>query len=161
MSILEFLASVNGVAYLVAQDGQLLGLLSSDQCNPDSISNPCGIYGSPCGVYSIRNPCGIYGGSCGIYSPYNTVCINPPVIVYQGQVVMLVTKNNYVMTNGLPVVDPDLLLGIYAQLGGQGLSTVQQMNYMYSTMGDRVNQGAQNTMNAVQNAASIIASMFY
>jgi hypothetical protein len=66
MTILEFLASVNGAALLMAQNGQLLGLLSSDQCNPDSISNPCGIYGSPCGVYSIRNPCGIYGGEIGL-----------------------------------------------------------------------------------------------
>ncbi|AUT03906.1 hypothetical protein CLI64_27915 [Nostoc sp. CENA543] len=116
MSIIDFLISMNGVAQLWASDGQFLGTLSSNLYDPNSISNPHGMYGSSQGIYSIRNSYGLYGGLYGVHSPYNNYCINPPIILYQGQPVLMVTKNSYVMSNGLPVVDPDLLLGLYAQL---------------------------------------------
>lgn len=116
MNIIDFLAAIDGVAQLYAGDNQFLGVLSSNQYDVNSISNACGLYGSTCGVYSIRNSVGIYGSSCGIYSPYNTYCQNPPIVIYQGQVVFIVTNNSYAQTYGLPVVDPDLLLGVYAQL---------------------------------------------
>ncbi|MGF1675166.1 MAG: hypothetical protein ACFCUV_15990 [Rivularia sp. (in: cyanobacteria)] len=157
MSILEFLASVNGAAYLVAQNGQFLGLLSNDRCNRDSISNPCGDYGSPCGAYSISNPCCIYGGLSGIYSPYNPACTNPPLIVYQNQVVLLVTKSNYVISSGMPTIDPDILLSLYAQ-GGYG--TVKTMNQMYTRQEERLNQARANTQNSLNNTAATIASLF-
>jgi hypothetical protein len=123
MSILQFLSTVNGIAQLFANDGQFLGVLSSDQYDLNSISNPHGMYGSQNGIYSIRNSCGLYGGSYGIYSPYNTYCINPPIVFYQGQSILMVTNNNHVVSNYLPIVDPDLLLGVYAQLANSMYTT--------------------------------------
>lgn len=116
MSIVDFLVAVNGVAQLYASDNQFLGSLSNNQYDVNSISNPHGMYGGTHGLYSINNPHGIYGGTHGLHSPYNTYCLNPPVVVYQGQPVMVVTRNPYAQTYGLQVVDPDLLLGVYAQL---------------------------------------------
>ncbi len=117
MSILELLKNLDSKAYLVAGDGQFIGLLSSDKYNSHSISNPYGDYGSTYGFYSIRNPYGLYGGKYGIFSPYNPYCVQPPIIFYQGQAVILVTRNRYVITNNLPIIDPDLLLCVYAHLG--------------------------------------------
>lgn len=148
MSILEFLVNINGMACLVAGDGQVLGLLSSDQFNPDSITNPYGIYGSSYGVYSICNQSGIYGSPYGVYSPYNPHCINPPVIGYQGQAVVMVTRNNYAVTNGLPIIDPDFLLDVYAQLAS------------FNTPHDRINRAAAETMRMLNEQSAIIASMF-
>ena len=73
------------------------------------------MYGGTCGCYSIRNPGGMYGGACGFYSPYNISSLNPPVVLYQNQPVLVVTKNLYLLTNGLPVVDPDLIFSVYEQ----------------------------------------------
>ncbi|MDF5721420.1 MAG: hypothetical protein PUP91_13265 [Rhizonema sp. PD37] len=117
MSILDFLTAINGIGQLWATDGQFLGLLSSERNDLNSINNPYGIYGSQNGLYSIRNSHGIYGGQYGLYSPYNAYCHNPPIIFYVGQPAIIVTKNVYAQTNGLTRVDPDLLLGVYAQNG--------------------------------------------
>ncbi|MDF5724410.1 MAG: hypothetical protein PUP91_28910 [Rhizonema sp. PD37] len=117
MSTLDFLVAINGIGQLWATDGQFLGLLSSDQNDLNSINNLYGVYGSQNGLYSIRNSCSIYGGQYGLYSPYNVYCHNPPIIFYLGQPAMIVTKNVYAQTNGLTVIDPDLLLGVYAQNG--------------------------------------------
>jgi hypothetical protein len=40
------------------------------------------------------------------------------------------------------------------------LDTTQNLNRMYATAGDRLNQAAANTQNSLINAASSIASMF-
>jgi hypothetical protein len=135
MSIVQFLSTVNGIAQLFANDGQFLGVLSSDQYDLNSISNPHGMYGSQHGIYSIRNSCGLYGGSYGIYSPYNTYCINPPIVFYQGQPILIVSKNNHVVSNHLPIVDPDLVLGVYAQLANSMYTTnhyLQTQRYVWN-----------------------------
>ncbi len=124
MTILDFLASINGAGCLFAGNNQFLGVLSTDQYNQNSISNPHGQYGSPHGLYSIRNLHGLYGGQHGLYSPYNPYCTNPPVIGYQGQAVVMITRNNYAFTNGLPVIDPDFLLSVYVQ--SQNASNIYQ-----------------------------------
>lgn len=116
MRILDFLVAVNGVAQLWGANEQFLGVLSSNQYDVNSISNLHGIYGGQYGLYSISNLHGMYGGQSGLYSPYNTFCLNPPVIFYQAQPMLMVTRNSYVQTNGLPVVDPDLVIEVYAQL---------------------------------------------
>ncbi|QYX29802.1 hypothetical protein [Sphaerospermopsis torques-reginae] len=90
--------------------------MSSNPHDPNSINNLHGIYGSDWGVYSIRNSYGLYGSPYAVYSPYNTYCLNPPVVIYQGQPVLVVTRNPYFQTNGIPVIDPDFLLSVYAQL---------------------------------------------
>lgn len=116
MSIIGFLTAINGVAQLWAPNVQFLGVLSNDQYNVDSISNPYGLYRGSCGIFSIQNPCGMYGGTCGFYSPYNVWSLNPPIVVYQNQPMLITTRNPYAQTNGLPVIDPDLILNVYTQL---------------------------------------------
>ncbi len=113
MDILKFLVTVNGAAQLWAEHGHFLGQLSSDQYDSQSILNPR-TYGSSYSYSSIQNPDSPYGGTCGMYSPYNPNCINPPVIVYEQRSVLLVTRNIDLQTNSLPIVDPDLMLGVYA-----------------------------------------------
>src|SRR6476659_5830636 len=115
MTILEFLQSINGYGQLWAADGQFLGLLSSNQNDINSITNP-NTFGNPYSYNSIRNASGMYGSSCGIYSPYNSLCLNPPVILYQNQPVLVMTRNSLLFTNGLPIIDPDLVLSVYLQL---------------------------------------------
>lgn len=114
MNILEFLRAINGLGQMCAADGQFLGVLSSNQYDPNSICNPNGSYGSSYSFTSIRNPSGIYGGTFGLYSPYNSYCLNPPAILYQNQKVLIVTRNPYAMTNGVQVIDPDLLFAAYS-----------------------------------------------
>lgn len=155
MSILDILTAINGMAELWSADRVFLGLLSSNQYDPNSINNLYGIYGSFSGIQSIRNSVGMYGGTSGIYSPYNISCLNPPFVLYQGQAVLVVTRNAYFQTNGLPVVDPDFLLGVYAQLA----SSVPILNN--STPMDRANEAARNTQQYLNNAGAIVASMFH
>ncbi|MBH8565257.1 hypothetical protein I8748_24260 [Nostoc sp. CENA67] len=105
MSILQLLTQINGIAQIWAADGQFLGLLSTDRYDPNSISNFQGNHGSYHGIYSIRNPHGLYGGEHGIYSPYNPYCNNPPIITYQGQPVLMVTRNSYAHHNKSSIID--------------------------------------------------------
>lgn len=114
MDTINFLISINNVAGLYAQDGQFLGLLSNNRLDPNSISNMNGNYGSFWGANSIRNTASMYGGGAGLYSPYSMCCINPPFVLYHNQAALVVTKNLDALTNGLQIVDPDLLLGVYA-----------------------------------------------
>lgn len=156
MSIPQFLAAANGIAQLWSSaDGQFLGLLSSDRHDTNSISNLHGIYGSLHGTHSIRNPHSLYGGVHGGHSPYNPSCGNPPVVSYQNQIVLVITRNTHIQTNGLPIIDPDFLLGVYMQLGYS-----PNMFYPTSTPMDRLNQAAWNTQQSLNQSAAIIASMF-
>jgi hypothetical protein len=156
MSIPQFLAAANGIAQLCSSaDGQFLGFLSSDRHETNSISNLHGIYGSLHGTHSIRNPHGLYGGVHGGHSPYNPYCGNPPVVSYQNQIVLVITRNTNIQTNGLPIIDPDFLLGVYMQLGYS-----PNMFYPTSTPMDRLNQAAWNTQQSLNQSAAIIASMF-
>jgi Flp pilus assembly protein TadD len=125
MNLQEFLLSINGYATLVDSDGTFLGVVSSNQYDLNSICNPHGQYGSPHALYSVRNQHGMYGGSHGIYSPYNPHCIQPPAIVYNGSVVLVVTRNTHLtsfaygtqLLCGVPIVDPDFLFAVYGCLG--------------------------------------------
>jgi hypothetical protein len=155
ISILDFLSAADGIAQLWAVNSQFLGVLSSNQYDLNSISNPYGFYGGSCGIYSIQNPSGMYGGACGFYSPYNISCINPPVVLYQNQPVLVVTKNPYAQTNGLPVVDPDLMLGIYGQLA----TGYQQPTSSINTETYRRTVSASNA--EVINAAMRTATWFH
>ncbi len=127
MTILEFLAAINGVAQLWGGNGVFLGLLSSDRYDSKSITNPHGAYGSSWEVHSIYNPHGLYGGSHGMYSPYNTFCLKPPIIFYQEQPVLVVTRNPYARTDELSVVDPDLLTEVYTQLDAPRYNNTQEV----------------------------------
>ena len=112
---LQDLIVFDGKLELYAQDGRFLGLLSSQYNDPNSILNPSK-YGSISYINSIYYPHGVYGGQYGQHSPYNRYCRCPPVIVFQQQYLGLVTKNKDVVTNGLTIIDPDLLISIYTNL---------------------------------------------
>lgn len=114
MSIIEFLRSINGLGQLWAANGQFLGVLSSNQYDPNSICNSNGIYGSSWSNTSIRSEYGMYNSEYGIYSPYNPYSVQPPAIVFQNQIVLVVTRNRYAVTNGVQIVDPDLLFIAYS-----------------------------------------------
>lgn len=116
MNILEFLRAIDGQAQLWANDGQFLGVLSSNQYDPNSICNPNGIYGSSWSATSIGAEYSVYGSKYGAYSPYNPYCVNPPAIFYQKQVVLIVTRNRYPVTNGVQSIDPDILFVAYKDL---------------------------------------------
>jgi hypothetical protein len=111
----EMFKVLDGKGQLWSPSGQFLGLLSSDPNNANSIINPEGEYGSPFSLKSIHNPHGVYGGSNGINSPFNPNCINPPLILYKGKPVLVVTNNPNVFTNGLKAIDPYIMLGIYEE----------------------------------------------
>ncbi len=112
MNVVNFLRAIDGQAALCAANGQFLGLVSSNQFHPLSICNPNGMHGSSYHVTSVQNPYGIYGGPYGLYSPYNPYSIQPPVIIYQNQIVLTVSKNPYAISN-VSVIDPDMLFSIY------------------------------------------------
>jgi len=58
----------------------------------------------------------LYGSPEGINSPYNPNGINPPVIFFRGQPLLVLTRNLNLYTNGLNIVDVDLMLTIYEEL---------------------------------------------
>lgn len=65
-------ASFAQTPQLYSSDGQYLGNLSSNQYDPNSVSNPYGRYGSQYSPDSINNPYGKYG------SPYSPNSVNNP-----------------------------------------------------------------------------------
>lgn len=109
------LIALDGQLELYARDGRFLGLLSSKHNDPNSIVNP-NTYGNPNYINSIHYEYGIYGGEYGRHSPYNRYCLCPPVIIFQQQYLGIVTKNKHVFTNGLVIIDPDLIISIYKNL---------------------------------------------
>ena len=61
--------------------GQYLGNLSTNQNDPDSVSNPQGRYGSKNSKDSINNPDGKYGNSQSNDSPSNPYATNAPIVL--------------------------------------------------------------------------------
>jgi hypothetical protein len=115
---LQDLISLDGKLELYAQDGQFLGLLSSDRHDPNSIMNQR-TYGNTHNINSIHYEHGIYGGQYGRYSPYNRCCLYPPTIVLQQQYMGIVSKNKYILDRNLIILDPDMVLAIYTNLSSQ------------------------------------------
>ncbi|PPS39919.1 hypothetical protein [Chroococcidiopsis sp. TS-821] len=118
MQLVDFLLAIDGRSSLYAPDGEFLGLVSSDFDHPLSICNSQGLHGSNYGLASIRNPHSMYGGTHGLHSPYNPYSIEPPVIIYQNESVLQVTTNNY-LNSDLPIVEPDVLLGVLIIYGAE------------------------------------------
>jgi len=63
--------------------GRYLGNLSTNQHDPDSVSNPHGRYGSQYSEDSINNPHGKYGNSQSNDSPNNPYATNAPIVLEQ------------------------------------------------------------------------------
>lgn len=71
-------------SFLMAQDGQFLGALTSNKYQFDSIMNQYGRYGSKYSSTSIFNKYGRYGGRYAQYSPFNPYTSTPPKIIFKG-----------------------------------------------------------------------------
>jgi len=129
----EFLMAIGQWSQLWAANGQFLGVLSNNQNDPYSISNLHGLYGSYVGKYSIRNSTCLYGSRDGEYSAYNPNCLNPPIVFYQEQPLLVITTNNEIkqQVNGLKLIDPDLLLVAYLQMP-ISLPPEETRNYAYA-----------------------------
>ena len=63
--------------------GRYLGNLSTNQNDPDSVSNPHGRYGSKDSEDSINNPDGKYGNSKSNDSLNNPYATNAPIVLDQ------------------------------------------------------------------------------
>jgi hypothetical protein len=128
----ELFQALDGYGQLWCPSGQYLGRLSSDPHHPNSITNSRGKYGSPYSPTSIHNPQCPYGSPDGFHSPFNPHCRNSPIILYQGQPLLVVTSNFSVFTNGLKTVDPYLMLTIYEELANSTLNPVPKSPPVYS-----------------------------
>ena len=93
-------------SFLVAQDGQFLGLLSSNKYQSDSVLNEYGRYGSKYSSTSIFNQYGRYGSPYSKYSPFNLYTNTPPYIVLRGREVGLLTVNSFLRNR----LDPNQLI---------------------------------------------------
>ena len=73
-----------GESFIVANDWQYLGKLTSNIYDLESILNTYGLYGSPFSSTSINNKYGVYGSPYSSLSPYNADTSTPPVIYLRG-----------------------------------------------------------------------------
>jgi len=91
---------------IIADDGQYLGVFSSNQFIYESIANEFGTYGSDFGYTSIFNDFSTYGSDFSYLSPWNEFSFNPPIIYLGNTGVAYLTTNEF----NTPRVDPyDLL----------------------------------------------------
>ncbi|MGB3205446.1 MAG: hypothetical protein WBB28_10690 [Crinalium sp.] len=107
-STIDLLQALDGNAQIYAIDGQYLGIISSQKYDGDSTCNRFGQYGSSFSSTSASNKFSTYGSAYSILGAYNPNATKPPVIIYQGRVVGVLTKNRR-MSDG---IDPDLIYGV-------------------------------------------------
>jgi hypothetical protein len=94
-------------AQLVANDGQFLGVITTNCFSSDALCNEFGTYGSKFSSVSILNQFGTYGSQFSSLSPFNQFTSTPPVIVKNGTPIAYLTLN----TTLSPRVDPYSLIG--------------------------------------------------
>ena len=105
-STVEF-EKLDGVAIIVADDGQYLGKISSSTIDSDSIMNSIGRYGNSISSTSIFNEIGRYGGKISRMSPFNDIASSPPKIFVGNTFIAYLTTNSLKR----PRVDPYALIG--------------------------------------------------
>lgn len=88
-------------SYLIGEDGQLLGKITDNAYDTDSILNEYGPYGSEYSTTSIFNPYSQYGSEYGAYSINNPYCSTPPKLFINEQFKGYVTANPH-MPNRIP-----------------------------------------------------------
>lgn len=98
-------AHAQSVPILMSGDGSFLGIITSNRVETKSICNSVGDYGSSVGSMSMRNRISDYGSQISDYSAYNRYASRPPVIVKDGEIVAIVSKNSSFGSR----IDPDLL----------------------------------------------------
>ncbi len=90
-----------GDSYLIAQDNQYLGTITTQLYDTDSILNPYGPYGSKYSSTSIFNTYSAYGSRYGAYSVNNPYCQAPPKLFIRGSFKGVVSVNRY-LPNRIP-----------------------------------------------------------
>jgi hypothetical protein len=164
----QALVTLDGQVGLVAQDGNFLGLMSSDMNHPNSIINP-NTYGNPYGN-TIYNQHSLYGGEHGLYSPDNPLCLNPPILMNANEEhLALVTRNYNIVTNGLNIIDPLFMLGILYGIAYQQSHSSEQFANTYALREQEIaakqaRQLADSYAEAARNqarASAAIASAFF
>jgi hypothetical protein len=164
----QALVALDGQVGLVAQDGNFLGLMSSDTNHPNSIINP-NTYGNPY-EDTIYNQNSQYGGQHGLQSPYNFFCLNPPIMIdVNDKYLTLVTRNNNLITNGLDIIDIDFMLGLlYGIAGQQRSNSNEQFSNTYNLRAQEIaaEQGrqladayAEASRNQAQASAAIMTAI--
>lgn len=88
--------SKQGESYIVSNDGQFLGKLTSNEIDNDSLLNEFGPYGSEFSPTSIFNQFGTYGSEFSVLSPFNEFSSSPPKIFVNGQLYGYLTENEFV-----------------------------------------------------------------
>jgi hypothetical protein len=86
-----------GDSYLLADDGQYLGKITSNIYDTASILNEYGPYGSKYSMTSIFNPYSQYGSPYGAYSVNNPYSTTPPKLFIGGYFRGVVTANEYLL----------------------------------------------------------------
>ncbi len=86
-------SKVDNGSYLIAQNGQLLGKITDNIYDTDSILNEYGPYGSSYSGTSILNEYSDYGSKYGQNSINNPYCSTPPKLIINGQLIGYVTVN--------------------------------------------------------------------
>jgi hypothetical protein len=99
-----FPASAFAATIVVADDGTFLGVVDNNAYNSDSICNKYGVYGSSYGI-GIFNKYGLYSSEYSTTGAYSETAQRPPLLIKDGQVVALVTKNPKFKSR----IDPDFL----------------------------------------------------
>lgn len=92
-------------SFLVAADGQFLGILSSNKYMTDSVMNEYGSYGSKYSTTSIFNPYSRYGSQYDHLSPFNSYSQTPPRIFLRGILFGYLSSNPYIPNH----LDPNKL----------------------------------------------------
>lgn len=83
-------------SYLIAEDGQLLGNITDNIYDTNSILNQYGPFGSIYSTTSIFNKYSQYGSQYGAYSINNPYCTQPPKLVINGRVIGYVSTNSLI-----------------------------------------------------------------
>lgn len=92
----------NRESFLLADNGQYLGRLTTNIYDSSSILNEYGIYGSKYSATSIWNEYGLYGGQYSIMSPFNPYTISPPYVYLRGVLVGRLSINKYLINSVSP-----------------------------------------------------------
>ncbi|MCS6775704.1 MAG: hypothetical protein RMJ43_01935 [Chloroherpetonaceae bacterium] len=94
-------------ATIIADDGEILGKISTNRFDRESIANEFGTYGSRFSDKSILNRFGKYGSSVSSTSAFNPVASRPPRLLLRGRFIGYLTTNR----SKTPRVDPYAVLG--------------------------------------------------
>jgi hypothetical protein len=99
-------ALLNG--YIIGDDGEYLGLITTDKFNRKSLLNDVGPHGSVVSPKSIFNTVGMYGSEVSPKSAFNDIAQSPPkVFATDGEFVGFLTTNDLKS----PRIDPRAMIG--------------------------------------------------